>query len=170
MMMHCLARSSGLPLLTREIERPIWGPDHDPDYEPNPNGYYETEPPWPVEQDEPWAHLVDGYLFKLDAEWLLGLLPGPGYLVLLMQRDRDEVRRSHLRSFGSAIDERTFDDYERARSALVARPDVTLTVLSYADVIANPLAVFTNLKAGGWPIDAERAASLVVPDLYRNRS
>jgi hypothetical protein len=169
MMMRCIALSSNLPTLAKEIERPIWGPDYEEGYDPNPYGYYETEPPREVEMYESWEHEVDGYLFKADADWLFNLNPGPGYSILLMLRNPDEVRGSHRRAFGSEIDEQHFADLDRLPTFCESRSDITLTTLNFVDVIFDPVPAFTKLRDVGWPIDVEKAASFVDPALYRTR-
>jgi len=40
--------------------------------------------------------------------------------------------------------------------------------VNFADLIAEPLTIFTFLAANGWPIDAETAAATIDPALYRN--
>lgn len=169
MMMRCISLSSDLKTLAKEIERPIWGDDYEPDYEPNPLGYYETDPPFKVKQYQPWEHTIDGYLFKQDADWLFNLQPGPHYNILLMLRNPEEIRISHRRAFGGEIDEQHFADNARLPAFCAGRSDITLTTLNFVDVIFEPVPAFTKLRGAGWPINIEKAASLVDPALYRTR-
>ncbi len=87
-----------------------------------------------------------------------------------MRRDPEEVRQSYCaffrvspphigNNYTSVLDERI--------SILRKRRDVQLAVLWYRDVVADPLETFQGLVDSGWPIDPQKAVSIVDPDLCR---
>jgi hypothetical protein len=61
------------------------------------------------------------------------------------------------------------EDIDHVLSICDARDDMEVIVLPYGDVIEQPQAVFAAIERFGFPIDPEKAASVVDPDLYRFR-
>ena len=60
-------------------------------------------------------------------------------------------------------------ELDALQDALSVRPDVRLIIVQYHDVINTPYSSFSRLKLLGWPIDPEKAAEIVNPQLYRHR-
>jgi hypothetical protein len=171
MMMRAIEGSSDLvPVrgVGKEVPR---HEGHDPDYDPNPNGYY--EPDWTEieygDEGTTWAQNYEGRLLKLRPHGLLRLRPG-AWRVCLMLRDPEEIRVSHRRAFGTHVSEGDLLDLRMCEGVLSARSDVDLMVFNYADVVASPQAAFTALALHGWPINPLVAATFVDPTLYRNRT
>lgn len=131
-------------------------------YDPNPNGYY--MPPRAV-----LPHNVPGKLIKTPLYQWQQIEPG-NYLVVLIERLPQERALSWQKAFGFAQEDPVMiEQNELGLANLLARTDVKLARFRYHEVIQEPLRHFKQLKAQGWPIDPNKAASLVDPRLYRNR-
>jgi hypothetical protein len=133
------------------------------DYSPNPNGYY-------LPRKNIFARDVPGGLIKMSLRRPQFLDSEIGnYKIVWMVRDEKERLNSWERAFGrKEID--SYDLlYESYESSLRDRNDCTITYINYSDVINDPILVFEQLQADGWPIDPAIAASFVDPSLYRNR-
>lgn len=135
----------------------------------NPNGFFEVAMSERMGPDFPLRH--DGGLVKCFIPDLLKL-PVAEYRVVAMRRRGDEI----IESAGAMLPGRSLSgprveaQRDRAYEILAVRSDVvSITVLDYADVVADPVAAFTKLFAAGWAISPKRAAELVDPELYRTR-
>jgi len=137
-----------------EDEARVRAAEIDPDYDPNPNGYFSTN-------RLPHDHI--GGLMKCHlVNWPM-VKPGP-YKIIWMQRDEEERQRSMQRAFG--------DDSNLSRLYDIGEQLLALTdavKIDYQNVVESPLAVFEALKAYGWPIDPEICAKEIDPSLWRNR-
>ncbi len=49
------------------------------------------------------------------------------------------------------------------------RNDTEVTVLQYREVVEQPRNTFEKLRNDGWPIDVDRAAGVIKPELCRFR-
>jgi hypothetical protein len=172
MMMQMLA-AGGIEPVTDGLR----APDED-----NPEGYLEYEPVKDLEDaaDHRWLHDARGRAVKIIAFLLEHLPETHNYRVVFMNRKLDEV----LASQATMLDRRgETDETEDARMRrlyidLLAR---TRTMLShrahfevhharYPEVIADPLGnarEVSRFLGGG--LDVEAMASVVNPELYRNR-
>ena len=163
MMTRAIALSSGLPTVrNKEIEKIIRAKEADPNYDPNPHGYWVIDP----NKTHPWEH--DGTLMKCPV-YIVRFLPDSigEYKVILMKRNLAESRASFKKAFNEKIPDNLIQIGDELEQIAPGRPNIDLTVVNYSDVIDDPLKVFTGLKAAGWPIDPQTAANLVEPDLYR---
>jgi hypothetical protein len=197
MMMHALSfGSTGLDMLaapSMEDNNPEFE-----GYKPNPNGLFEVgivrylEPRF-------LRKIPDNCLVKILFDGLPNLPQIPGvdnlYKIIFMSRDVDEIKRSCDRveqfrqdlniaadSFEDSPLEITRilpfscfrpynqEDIDHVLGICSVRRDIDLTFIDYAEVIDDPLSVFTRLKSLGWPIDPEKCASVIDPKLYRTRS
>lgn len=168
MMMRAIALASNIPVLhSVESERLMRSMQADPSYDPNPNGYW--HPPHNVERDElgRWVHRFEGYLVKVRAFDLTWLPPGR-YQIVATRRRKESVKASHMRAFAAPMPETEFPLQHAAIEVLSQRKDVTLTVVNYEDVVADPEWAFRSLQADGWPIQPDVAASTIDPKLQRN--
>ena len=133
------------------------------DYVPN-DSYYELDVDEYRRPDFPAPY--DGRLVKC----LCGgieRLPVGEYRVVYMRRPADEIRLSMTAFFGrpnAAAMRHHFDEQMKQTADILRdrRSFVSVDEVWYADVIANPLAVFTRLAEIGWPIDPVKSA--MVPD------
>ena len=153
-------------------------------YHPNPNGVFE---PTNEQRDVLLRHpeKLNGKLIKqlciygwLDLPFYTGR-----YKVLLMLRDPDEIKDSvhrftgkevaYLDDAGNPVAPFTPELYRavmvRAIRQLQGRRDIDYLAIKGRDVLAEPLAVFNRIRLAGWPIDADECASMIQPELYRNR-
>jgi hypothetical protein len=172
MMMHCINESSSLILMgDRNIERLPCGLDglqrpRTTDYDFNPHGIYEVNRPvvWPM--------LPDRALVKrlLTTDVIPTTYDGVTYRVCVISRNRQEVRESWQRTFDHAFNEKRFAIAESDKNNYRSRDDMDVVEVNYRYTIENPITTFQLLIEHGWPLDAEKAASLVDPALYRHRA
>lgn len=127
-----------------------------------------------LEQHFPQA--FDGHAVKLVWAWLHFLRRyEPGYHVIMLLRDPEEVRQSFeasvsLRLKRTQIAKNYAHNQDAAFQLIKSHPDVTrYNIIEYAKVVAEPVRWFRFLRLSGIPIDADKAASIVDPNLYRFR-
>lgn len=157
MMMHALSVGGLTAVYDLQVEQRIRSRVVSPDYDPNPLGFYAAP-------DNVLPHdITDGSLIKCPiASWTI--VAAGDYIVVHMTRDNTERQRSMERAFGVA---ETGLAYQIGEDALKARTDCITLQVVYADVVNNPIGVFTMLAAS-LPIDPIIAASTVDPGLWRN--
>jgi len=150
------------------VESVIRSREVDPAYNPNPAGYF--------------SH---GTMFTQIAEWISdtpdesvmkaapeAFLNGAGtkpLKVILTSRPQSEIEMSFMKAFGMDVPEFRYTARINAENILKTAENVDLTIIDFADLIADPTAVFTVLAANKWPIDIDKAASTIDPTLYRNK-
>lgn len=141
------------------------------DYQPNPNGFYQLK----NQPNEFTVSLYEGKLLKFPFRKLTKL-PQGDYKICFLKRNPAEIEKSMQsftphRSWGR--DSLVLEFYDQITDAIInnlqQRTDINLTVLNYADIVANPTIEFTKLYNNGWPIDVSIASSLVDDSLYRFR-
>jgi len=162
-------------------------------YQPNPNGLYEVGLVAYMEA-EFLRWIPDDCLIKIMYDGLPNLYPGD-YKIIWMDRDVDEILASEARLKRHADDieknknEKAIDhesitkilpfcclrpyNQENADHVLAIcgqRADFDVMRVNYGDVLENPEREFKKLADWGVPIDAEKAASVVNPTLYRMKS
>lgn len=141
-------------------------------YQPNPAGLFEIDLEEYQTVDFPRQYA--GKLIKVMLWGLRQLAPHPpGYHVVIMRRDPEEIRQSYegffvgrkcppLKHYAERID--------AAAKLLAARPDVlSVGTADYAGVVARPELTFIRLRGEGWPIDPLEAADVIDPSKYRFR-
>lgn len=141
----------------------------DNDYQPNEGGFYELTRQEYLSPDFPMN--IDGNLFKCLSGGM-PRLPNGKYKIVFMMRDPEEIRQSFEAFFhGSKLP--NIQNYhkmmERVLGIMDVRTDMDVTVFQYRDVLADPIKHFTQLKEAGWPIDAQKAATIVEPTKCRFR-
>lgn len=140
-------------------------------YLPNPNGFYEIGNEREFFGKSDFTQVHDGKLMKCSHSLLLNL-PYHAYRIVFMLRNPAEIRTSMKRfSHDWPCDEVASDiSYNNVISSLMAglaaRGDMDIVTLQYANVVSNPRQEFASLN---WPIDHEKAAAMVQPELYRCR-
>lgn len=139
-------------------------------YIPNPNGFYALAEDF---QRPDFYEAHEGHVLKYPFRNLLTLVGGK-YKLLFLKRNPEEIRLSMQafapdRSWGE--DELLLDDYDQIVDSIIKlssyRPDIDVIVLEYADIVKDPVAEFTKLRAAGWEFDIEKAAAMVQPELHR---
>lgn len=149
----------------------------DEHYQPNPDSkLYEVPLREYGNVDFPLAYqdkLIKVMLWGLD-----GLAVNPdGYRVVIMRRDPEEIRQSYEAFFGHPLRHPWMAEYEqrieKVSMAMRNRRDVaSAAILSYADLVSQPVNVMWSLVRRGWPLsgsDIDKAAATINPDLYRFR-
>jgi len=149
----------------------------------NPKGYYEDERVKGLERssDRAWVRDARGKGIKVISRLLRSLPAENFYQVVLMRRDLTEVLASQAKMLerrdedGGTDDERMRKllekDLWQATYHLKRAPNFEWLELQYAEVLADPegqarrMAGFLDLG-----LDVERMATVVDPDLYRNRA
>lgn len=170
MMMRCLTEAGMIGAYDEEVNSQLdfFAPD---DYLPNPHGFYQL-------QRTPNEFTVSQYenkVLKFPFRRLIHLPQGE-YKICFLKRNPLEIQASMqaftpFRSWGKDSVVCEFYDLviDTILNNLQSRTDINLTVLNYADIVANPTTEFQKLYNNGWPIDVNIAASLVNDSLYRLR-
>jgi len=134
---------------------------------PNPVSLYEPSGSDLAEIGFPRRH--DGCAVKVLIMWLSSLAVHD-YRVLMLYRDPLGIMDSYERAFHEFwdLDRREawiryyYPRMDETYRWFLNRRDVrSVSRLAFADVLSSPLVSFRSLAADGWPIDAERAASVV---------
>lgn len=171
-MMMRMLEAGGIPVLTDEVREA----DED-----NPRGYFEFEPVKQLEHDRAWLDGAKGCAVKMVSALLEHLPPEHDYKVLFTRRAMSEILASQRKMLArrgepaDAVDDATmtrlFEKHLRAVSAWIeAQPNIDVLYVSYNEVLADPLthAQEINRFLGG-TLDVEAMATVVDPELYRNR-
>jgi hypothetical protein len=166
MMMRAIGRASALvPVVDANRDAALAAKAIDPNYDPNPNGYYT-----PGDGVLP-STVGDGALIKCQIQqWdRLPIGKPDQYQVIRMVRLEAQRITSLTVGFGRPESADALALIARSEAALMARPDCTVTTVAYGRVIDTSLAEFVRIRNAGWPIVAATAAATVDPLLYRNR-
>lgn len=169
MMMRCLEGGGLMVVVDPEQDTAnILAPDN---YIPNPNGFYQFS----EEITSEFYEKYKGNLIKCPLRDLLKL-PEGNYKLVFIKRDPKEIRASMARwtPYQSWGDEEVltyfYDEYlDELFRRLKQRDDIDITILNYAEVVAEPITAFDTLVKRGWNINAVEAAKLVDPELHRLR-
>lgn len=138
-------------------------------YVPNPGGSYEIDIRGEFER-RGWPKMYDGKALKVIFSWIHALSVHQ-YRAVVMLRDIDEIQRSYATAFATVIPTETIrDTIDEGIAILRNRKDVQLSLIQYSDMLTDPRKCLAGLRDDGWPIDAEAAASVVDPKLYRCRT
>lgn len=147
-------------------------------YEANPGGFYELGRGSGLSAWFPRQH--EGTLIKIIFRGLAGLAPGR-YKVVYMLRDPEEIIASMLKIREERGPMRTrrqgwtrpaeyLELMRHFLSLANQRKDMDVLQVWYGDVLSDPVKAFEKVRDFGMPIDPEKAAEIVTPDLYRNRA
>lgn len=151
--------------------------------EDNPKGYYELERVKDLanEQDFAWLADAQGKCIKIISYLLKELPDTHNYKVLFMRRDLSEVLASQQKMLerrdesSETEDERMVELYEndlwKANYLLKHQPQFEHLEVYYRKVLDEPLEAAREINEFlGGHLDVEKMASVVDPDLYRNRA
>lgn len=172
-MMMKMLDAAGLPIMT-DHERTA---DED-----NPKGYFEYERVKDLaeEQDKSWVREARGKVVKVISHLLAELPDENFYRVILMRRDVSEILASQNKMLDRRGEENPIED-EKAKEQYLRhlvdvqylarkRPNFEMIEVGFRDALDDPLpfATAVNEFLGG-QLDVEAMASVVDPELYRNR-
>lgn len=140
----------------------------DEHYDPNIGGLYELERTDYSEWDFPEKY--KGKLIKALNSAVPRMAVMPSIKVVFLRRDAEEVRQSFNAFFGGQLQKT--DDLDKGMEDVIKRiqnrKDVkSLDVFWYREFLNNPLKHLLTLKEHGWPINIEKAASVINPQLIR---
>ncbi len=151
----------------------------DPD---NPKGYYEFERVKALSKgDHDWLPEAEGKVVKVISALLEHLPADYTYRVIFMHREMAEVlasQRKMLARRGEAADAvadeelaRLFEKHLRkVRGWLAAQPNIAVLDIDYNRMLLDPGPYISQVNAFlGNGLDVTKMATVVDPDLYRNR-
>ena len=143
----------------------------DDDYDPNIGGLYEL-----ARRDYQRFGFPRGYEGMVVKALNHGIprmdVMPDGIRVIFMRRPAEEIRQSYAAFFHKQI--RNIANIDRNMESIIARINNRKDVLSlhvfwYGEVVSDPEYHFALLQSSGWPIVAQKAASIVDPKYYRHR-
>ena len=172
MMMKMLG-AGGLELATDEIR----SADED-----NPKGYFELEQVKDLDktQDKNWVAGYRGKVIKVISFLLMDLPPASAYKVVFMRRNLDEVIASQNKMLDRRGEERGGDDEKmiglykthlrKVEFLLRQRKNYESLDVDYKQALEQPREYAERVRRFlDMPLDVERMAEVVDPELYRNR-
>lgn len=169
LMMQLLA-AGGLEPLTDQLRTPD---------QSNPRGYFEYEPVKSLARDQSWLPEARGKVVKIIVQLLDYLPPELPVRTILLERDLDEVLASQAKMLNKSIPpaqwqtlKETFrKHWEQARQTFSLRPESSLIVVNYRELVTSPETVIERLERFLAPADLRREKMLAAidPALYRNR-
>jgi len=152
----------------------------DPD---NPEGYYELERVKNIDRGEETAWLVDvrGRAIKIVSHYLRYLSDTNNYRVIFVHRDLEEILASQAKMLDrrgedagaddARMKELYIDHLAKAARELASRPCFTTLDLQHRETIREPAAAAARINGFlGGSLDEGAMATVVNPDLYRNRA
>lgn len=173
MMMRMLDQG-GLPAFSDRLRRA----DDD-----NPNGYYEFEPVKALHEDKSWVPDARGHAVKVIYKLVYELPAGIDYRIVFMAREISEVMASQnrmlVRSGVPVSDAGTEQFASLFRADLAAfkgwvaeQPNMRILYLEYPRVLSDTVAAAAEIAAflDREDLDVEAMATVVNPELYRNRA
>ena len=177
---------SGTSMMMKMLESggvPVWTDAVRAADDQNPNGYYELERIKDLDKpiDKRWLREGRGRAVKVISSLLEHLPAGNHYQVIFMNREMTEVLQSQARMLarrgeghdqaGDAALEAAYAAHLRRVQNLLAHDGrFTAIDVSYADVVADPLAMATRIQTFlELDLDTERMAAAVDGRLYHNR-
>ncbi len=139
-------------------------------YKPNPDGFYELA--YPEYEREGFPLMYEGKLIKA-LRGALPLLAPHDYKMVFMIRNPEEIRQSYEGFFRTGADmwilQKYYERMQQSIDYVRSRGDTDLVVFRYRDVVEEPKKHFEILESRGWPIDVDKAAACVKPELCRFR-
>lgn len=176
---------SGTSMMMRMLEAGGIAPVVDHERAPNPDnpmGYYEYEPVKSLKQDSSWTGTVRGMAVKVIYKLVYDLPARIPYRIVFMERDIEEVLASQetmMRRDGLDPDAIGRDVLLHLFQAEVfafrrwaeAQANIRIFYANYARLIAEPETCAAEIAAFlDRPLDIRAMASVVDPELYRNRA
>ena len=151
--------------------------------EDNPKGYYELERVKQMDKgDTSWVADAQGKVVKVISALLEHLPPGYEYKVVFMRRNMDEILASQkkmLERRGEPTDRVSDEDLTRlftkhlqkVETWMRAQSNFSVLYVDYNEMLASPepFARQVNQFLGG-RLDEQKMATVVDPNLYRNRA
>jgi hypothetical protein len=154
------------PYVDPEVEATIRSRETDQSYDPNPEGYFSHGSMFSPIAD--WINNTpDNSVMKAAPEAFLHGASSEPLMVILTNRSQSEIEASFSAAFGMDVPDYRYSTRMQAQAILESASNVVLTIVSFDDLTSNPLDVFTQLEAAGWPIDPVIAAGTINPDLKR---
>lgn len=146
----------------------------------NPNGYYEFTPVKLLSEDASWMPDAVGAAVKIIYLLLFHLPAYHSYRVIFMRRDVREVVASQQammdnlgtappKDFGHEIVPLFKTQLRQVDRWLIAQPNIEVLNIEYHDVVTQRAYAAQQVAAFVGDLDSEAMASVVVPDLYRQR-
>jgi hypothetical protein len=167
-LMKAVIDSSSLtPYVDPKVEAVIRSREADQSYDPNPEGYFSHGSMFSPIAD--WiSNTPDNSVMKAAPEaFAVGAGTEP-LSVILTSRPQTEIEASFAQAFGMDVPEYRYTARTIAEQILTYANNITLTIISFSQLLSDPLYVFTNFVAyDGWPIDPDVAASTIDPNLKR---
>ena len=150
----------------------------------NPRGYFEHDRVRRLATDSEWVSDADGHAVKIVVPLAVHLPVGPQYLLVLMERDLDEIISSQEAMLGrsgkatpteAAVLRPAYRRFVRATEEWAdGQANVSLLRLAYSDVLQDPMSAAERMAAfagsDAQPLDPRAMAQIVEPALYRERS
>ena len=168
-MMMQMLQSAGIAVLTD---------DSNPANEHNPMGYFDYAPAKNTQKDNSWMKAAEGKAVKVFAEYLPELGLSNRLKVIVMERDLKEVVLSQNKirasSKGLTLDLRLIDSFniqmQKVDHWLNKGNNNEVLYVKYKDVIENSQEMSALIADFlGMPLDEEKMAEAVKPDLYTTR-
>jgi len=151
----------------------------DPD---NPEGYYELERVKQIDggEETAWLSEIRGKAIKIVSHYLRYLPDTNNYRVIFVHRNLDEILASQAKMLerrgedAGTEDARMKDLYidhlAKAARELASRPCFSTLDLQHRETIRDPEAAAARINSLlGGSLDEQAMATVVDPDLYRNR-
>lgn len=172
MMMQVLS-AGGIEPLTDNIRKK----DKD-----NPRGYYEYEPAKKTDEDPIWVQKADGKVVKMVYSLLYDLPHDHEYQVIFMDRDINEVLSSQKKMLkrlgreGAKVGDdklkRLFKkDLSKFKLWISGKDNFSILFVNYKEMVESSLSQCKKINSFlGDILDVDSAATVVDPNLYRNRS
>jgi len=168
-----MLQAGGLDVLTDDVRQA----DED-----NPEGYFELERVKELASfnDASWLHEARGKVIKIISYLLQHLPDDLKYRVVFMNRDLGEVLASQSRMLQRRGEKVTtppeemlqlyVDHLVKIRTILRLRPCFEVLEVPYDATVQDPMQTATRMRLFiGRPLDTDRMARAVNPQLYRNR-
>ncbi len=169
-----MLEAGGVPLVTDGLRTA----DQD-----NPKGYYEFEPVKHLaeEPDKSWLSDARGRAIKVISHLLKELPPTLNYKVIFVRRELREVLASQSKMLArrgetsATGNERMLELFEqnirKVGSMMRHAPHFDVLELQYSEVLQQPLEAARRLRRFlGGALDTRAMATVVDPQLYRNRA
>lgn len=177
-MMMCALEAGGMEAAYNENRNKLNERFSDGEYKVNEGGLYElsaqqmNQPTFPLQ--------YQGKVVKVLSQGPCMFPPSSGdpYKVVFMRRDAEEIFESYEAAFSgpqryvslkfsSPASLNTM--LERVLGILRQRRDMEVVEFWGPEVVTDPLRHFLELKERGWPVNPQKAAAVVDPELYRFR-
>ena len=170
LMMQVLS-AGGMPVTSDHVRKPD---------ESNPRGYFEDERVKRLQVDSSWIPQAEGTALKVVTPLLPFLPEGPGYRVIWMERDLEEILASQKRMLerskegippvsAAALGEAFANQLAKVEDELAQRK-IPVLKISHGRAIAEPEAIVEQVRDFlGRDLDREAAASAIDVALHRVR-